>query len=394
MKLRPLIGVLAFASAAAVIPAAAAPFVPTSDSQIVERLPFTASDPAIRQLRLLHDALSKEPDNLPLALRLARGYLELGRATSDPRYGGYAQAALAPWWELASPPREVLVLRAALRQRVHLFDAALADLAIVVEADPRDAQAHLMRATVLQVVGQFDAARAECLALQGLTKEIVWTVCLAGVNAMTGRLHESYEQLRTALDRFPTAQPQIKSWALTSLGEMAARAQQPREAERHFRDALAIDPTDNYLLGAFADFLLDQDRPGEVENLLRGYTRADPLLLRFALALQAQRSPDLPTWIAQLRDRFEASHLRGDRVHLREEARFILQLLNDPGAALTLARQDWRVQKEPADVRILLEAAIAARSAADEATARDWLRLTRFEDASLPPAGNSNPSKN
>ena len=66
----------------------------------------------------------------------------------------------------------------------------------------------------------------------------------------------------------------------------------------------------------------------------------------------------------QLRDRFEASRLRGDRVHLREEARFTLHLLNDPKAALKLAQENWQVQKEPADVRILLEAALAAHDAA------------------------------
>jgi thioredoxin-like negative regulator of GroEL len=148
-----------------VLRAQAAPFVPESDSQVLERLPFTASDPVIRELRALHDRLKDEPDNLPLALRLARGYLELGRVTGDPRYAGYAQAALAPWWDLNQPPEEVLLLRATLRQRVHQFDAALADLAAVLSANPRNAQARLTRATVLQVQGAHNAAREECLNL-------------------------------------------------------------------------------------------------------------------------------------------------------------------------------------------------------------------------------------
>ena len=382
MPSRALIRLALFASLA-VTPAAAAPFIPDSDSQVLERLPFAASDPAIRALRALHEALKKQPDDLPLALRLAGGYLELGRKSGDPRYAGYAEAALAPWWDLAKPPREVLLLRATLRQRVHLFDAALADLADVLDADPRNAQARLTRATVLEVVGEFDKARAECLALQGLTKELVWTVCVDSVNAMTGRLRDSYEHLRATLARYPDAQPQIRSWALTSLGEMAARAGMTQDAEAHFRQALAIDPTDNYLLAAFADFLLNQDRSGEAAALLRDHTRVDPLLLRYALALRAQGSPELPAWIGQLRDRFEASHLRGDRVHLREEARFTLHLLDDPNAALNLARENWRVQKEPADIRILLEAALAARGGADEASARDWLKTTGLEDAGL-----------
>ena len=382
MPLRALICVALFVSAAA-SSASAAPFVPGSDSQILEHLPFAASDRKMRELRAMHDGLKNQPENLPLALRVARGYLEFGRATGDPRYGSYAQASLAPWWDLESPPREMLILRATLLQRMHQFDAALTDLTKLLDADPRDAQARLMRATVLQVIGNFDAAREECTALERLTNELVSTACLDDVNSATGKLLESYEQLRATLDRFPHAQSQLRSWVLTSLGEMAARAGRTQDAEDHFRQALAIDATDNYILAAFADFLLDQDRPVDVQELLANSTRQDPLLLRYALALKAQHSAELPERIEQLRDRFEAARLRGDRVHLREEARFTLHLMNDANTALSLARDNWRVQKEPADIRVLLEAAVAAHSKSDGEVAREWLSRTGMEDVWL-----------
>jgi Tfp pilus assembly protein PilF len=361
----------------------AAPFIPASDSQVLERLPFTPSDPAIRDLRTLHGELRREPDNLPLAVRVAQGYLELARVTGDPRYAGYAEAALGPWWRLDQAPQEVLVLRATLRQRAHQFDAALADLAAVLKANPRNAQARLTRATILQVQGAYEGAREECRALQDLTQELVWAACLASVNAATGKLRESYWQLRAVLDRHPNAQPGVKSWILTSLAEMAVRAGPAQEAEGHFRAALALDATDNYLLGAYADFLLDSDRSLEALGLLRDQTRSDPLLLRYALALQALHSTELPAQIEQLRDRFEASRLRGDRVHLREEARFTLHLLIAPAAALKLAQENWQIQKEPADVRILLEAALAAGDVAAADSVREWLSSSRLEDAKL-----------
>jgi Tfp pilus assembly protein PilF len=366
-----------------VLRAQAAPFVPESDSQVLERLPFTASDPVIRELRALHDRLKDEPNNLPLALRLTRGYLELGRVTGDPRYAGYAQAALGPWWDLNQPPEEVLLLRATLRQRVHQFDAALADLAAVLSANPRNAQARLTRATVLQVQGAYEGAREECLALQNLTQELVSAACLTSVNGATGKLRESYEQLRAVLSRQRYVQQGLRNWVLTSLAEMAARAGMVEDAQSYFRDALALDAADNYLLGAYADFLLDYDRPEEVLVLLRDKTRADPLLLRYALALQAQHSKELPAQVDQLRDRFEASRLRGDRVHIREEARFTLHLLNDPKTALSLAEENWKVQKEPADIRILLESALAADDAASLESARGWLKQTGLEELQL-----------
>jgi Tfp pilus assembly protein PilF len=378
--LRVLICMILIAAASA---PAVAPFVPASDSQVLEQLPLSPGDPALRELRALHGELSREPDNLALALRLAQGYVELGRVTGDPRYAGYAEAALAAWWGLGKAPPGVLVLRATLRQRMHHFDAALADLGTVLHDNPRNAQARLTRATVLQVQGAYESAREECRALQNLTQELVWAACLTSVNGATGELRESYRQLRAAVDGYPNAQPGVRVWVLISLADMAARADMAQEAEAHFRAAFTLDATDNYLLGAYADFLLDNGRPQQVVALLRDKTRADPLLLRYVLASQAQNSTELAAQVEQLRERFEASRLRGDRVHLREEARFTLHLLNAPEAALKLAQANWQVQKEPADVRILLEAALAAHDAAAVDAVREWLRNSRLEDVQL-----------
>ncbi len=231
--------------AAMCVPAMATPFVPASDSQVLERLPFTSSDPVMRDLRALHSQLTREPDNLPLALHLAQGYLELGRVTGDPRYSGYAEATLTPWWRLEQAPQGVLVLRATLRQRLHQFEGALADLAIVLNANPRNAQARLTRATVLQVQGAYDSAREECHTLQNLIQELVWAACLTSVNGATGKLRESYAQLHAALDRYPNPRPAVQSWVLTSLAEMTARAGMAPEAEAHFRAALTLDGADN-----------------------------------------------------------------------------------------------------------------------------------------------------
>jgi hypothetical protein len=105
--LRGLIRTAIFVFTAAVTPGMGAPFIPESDSQALEHLPFTANDPVMGELRALRDQLKDQPDNLPLAVRLARGYLELGRVTGDPRYAGYAQAALNPWWDLKQPPEQI-----------------------------------------------------------------------------------------------------------------------------------------------------------------------------------------------------------------------------------------------------------------------------------------------
>jgi hypothetical protein len=153
----------------------------------------------------------------------------------------------------------------------------------------------------------------------------------------------------------------------------------------HFGAALALDPRDSYLLGAYADFLLDQKRLQDVVRLLKGHERVDGLLLRKALALQQLPAEQaaLRAAITELGARFAAASERGDSVHQREQARFELHLRGRPQAALALARRNWEVQKEPADMRILLEAALAAGERQAARPVLDWIAVHHVQDASL-----------
>lgn len=76
----------------------------------------------------------------------------------------------------------------------------------------------------------------------------------------------------------------MRRWSLTVLAEMATRLGLSADAEEHFRAALALEGRDSYLLGAYADFLLDQKRPEEVIEILKGEDPVHDLLLRRALA--------------------------------------------------------------------------------------------------------------
>jgi hypothetical protein len=66
------------------------------DSEILERLPYRMADREMRELKRLRVEQVREPGNLDRALTFARRSIELGRTNWDPRYYGYAQAALRP----------------------------------------------------------------------------------------------------------------------------------------------------------------------------------------------------------------------------------------------------------------------------------------------------------
>jgi tetratricopeptide (TPR) repeat protein len=220
--------------------------------------------------------------------------------------------------------------------------------------------------------------------LARLAETLVSAICVDGVLALTGRAAASYAELQGILDRSPRGDnEEIRLWALTVLAETATRLGDFGAAEQHFKEALALGIRDVYLLGAYADFLLDRNRPQEVLALLEHEARIDPLLLRLALAGQSLGAPELSGHVADLAERFAEARMRGDTVHQREEARFNLHLLKQPDDALRLAQTNWGVQREPWDARLLLEAALAADQPAAARPALDWLAASHLEDKHL-----------
>lgn len=365
-------------------PVLAAPFVPTDPDQVLETLPRTTMDPQRQALQALRRQLAAQPNDLELALQVARRNLEIGRTEADPRYVGYAQAALMPWWDQNPPPPEVLLLRAVLRQNRHDFEGALADLRQVLAVRPRYAQAWLTQAVIQQVQGEPVMALRSCLALRRGAEPLLFATCWSGAASRGGQSEAAYRRLSQMLARSPDAGTEERQWALTVLAEIAEQRGDAPTAEMHFHAALELNRRNVYLLSAYTDFLLDQNRPGEARTLLQDEQRADSLLLRLALA---ERRLDDPVWQRHaevLEARFAAARQRGDATHVASEARLRLDLRQQPREALKLAQRNWaQGQREPQDARLLLEAALAARQPDAACEVLDWLSRVQLEDHRL-----------
>lgn len=357
----------------------AEPFIPASDATILERLPAADST---RQLATLRRAVDADPQDVRSALRLAQGYLEIGRRTSDPRFVSYAEATLAPWLERPSPPAAALVMQATALQSLHRFDESLALLERALRLVPRDAQALLTKATVLQVRGRFADARATCRQLLQASSQAVALTCVLTVDSLSGRLDISYSALRSFAST-ASGTPAIDAWIQGQLAEMSVRRADFAAAQREFAAALSSAPDDIYLRAAQADLLLLQGRNGEVVESLQRDTAHDALLLRLAIAARRADARDAIRW-AEMFDARRRAVRADDNPHLREHARFVLDVLDRPQEALELARRNWQVQREPADLQIYARAARAANSATDETVVRRWLAESGCEDRTLP----------
>lgn len=364
-------------------PVFAEPFIPKNKSQVLERLSSTFSKPVSKELKKLHLELLKKPKDKKLAIDFARKCIELSRIESDPRYLGYAEAAIKPWAYTKSA--DILIIKATIRQSLHDFKGALQDLSEALQLEPDASQAWITKAQIHNTIGEYENAKKSCAHLLGDGNQLASFACLSSVASLNGEAEKGYNLLsRITTDSNNTnLSTDEKTWAFTLLGEIASRKGNNVLAEKHFKEALKQNPQDNYLLATYSDFLLSQERPEEVIALLKDKIRIDSLLLRLALAEEKSHSPDFEKHLTELKNRFIASNLRGDSIHLREEAIFNLKLENNPKRALDLAQKNWTIQKEPLDAQILLESAIATNNKAAAKSVIDFLQLTKLEDKNI-----------
>ncbi len=362
----------------------AAPYKPVDASEVLETL---YQPEGLRQIRALQKQHEQDPANRELSLTLIDDYIALGRREADPRYFGYAEAILKPMLPQtkAAPDPELLIREANILQHRHDFDAARVILNKIIKLAPTDPQAHIMRAVIALARGDYPQAQADChVVFTQMRGALLGLTCVQAAESFTGNLQAHYDTLRNAYPAFAEGSPQAdRGWALSALGEMAQRMGDSKAAESYFKQALRNDEKDYYAMAALSDLWLDENRPGEVVSLLTPYTRQDNLLLRLALAEDMAHGENRDTYTAMLKSRILAANERKEIVHLRDYARYALQLDHDPEGAFRMAKENWKTQKEPADAKILIESAIAA---GEKDIARDvlaWQKEQGIQDATF-----------
>lgn len=366
---------------AAYLPRAlAGPYLPSSDNAILAEVP-----PGTRHADVSARRLAR--DRVDVAIPLAQFYIQQSRLSGDLRYLGYADAVLTPWAKQRPPVPDVLVLQATLQQSRHEFSASLATLDRALTARPNDAQALLIRATVLRVLGRYAEAGAACEQFAGLVESRLGALCIQSLRGLNGNLESAYASLMQMSSQGWLNSE--KSWLYSELGEMAVRLGMDADAQRWYQRDLDLVPTDFYVRAAYADLLLRQRRPGEALSLLQGHESFEPLLLRIAIAQRQLHDPRLVESGSRLRAAFAAETQRGEAVHRREQARFLLEVEGQPKLSLAAAIENWAVQREPDDVLVLVNAAIAAGSLAAAEPAFNFVRSQGLRDARVNAAAAS-----
>lgn len=367
-----------------VTPALATAITPSDDTLVLEVLPrsWQAESAILKRLRQQWQA---QPNQADTAERLARHYIERGREQADSRYYGYAEAVLKPWANDTTIPANLLLLRATLNQQAHHYEQALQELNQLVQQHPNHTQGWLTLAVIQTVRGDYQSAQQSC---KQLAETSAWyaSLCLSQVLSLTGQAESAYQLQTQLLTSLKPEQVELRQWLNTLLGETAWRLGETKTAQQHFQAALAEPRSDHYLLRVYSDYLLTQQRPQEVVELLKDKLSDDALLLRMVLASQAlQQSAETQRYQQQLEARYAAARLRGSQLHERDEVLYLLTFQGDPARALVLAKANWSVQKETEDTQLLLRAALANKDYATAQQVRAWLIAQKQQDIRLKP---------
>jgi hypothetical protein len=233
------------------------------------------------------------------------------------------------------------------------------------------------------VSGRYDEALSSCGHLAGAADIAVTTLCRESLRSLTGHLESAYATV-AALPAQSLADA-VCAWRYSELGEMAERLGHDADAEHWFSEGLRYAGDDFYTRTAYADLLLRQGRDADALRLLNDYRSMEPMLLRVAIAEKRMGARQAGKTDAFLSNAFAVEEQRGDAVHRREQARFLLDIEQQPAQALAAARENWRVQREPDDILILLRSAQQANRPDIAAPALEFLRREKLEDVRLNP---------
>jgi hypothetical protein len=191
---------------------------------------------------------------------------------------------------------------------------------------------------------------------------------------------ERARRLLASLDGAGPAPADVTRWRLMTEADLALRAGDVDAALLHLERAHALDPTNEEARTRFAELLHAKGRDARALEVA-GSPGAS--LARLVIGLRAAAGigdPRAKGYGLEIDELLEVLRRRGEQRHERERAQLALSVDGDAARALELAHRNFAIQKDTPDLRLLIDAALAAGDRDSLRLVRAWLTETGFED--------------
>lgn len=351
---------------------------------MADNAPIIASaisqDPELAQLRRVQAYLMSRDDDLRTTVWAVQRFINKGKRESEPRYLGMAEAIIENWLSKYDAHPAVLLAKADILQYRHQFDDALVLLSEIPNAGVEGAAALLMRANLFQLKGDYDATRAEC---GRLARELSFMsdICKLHIESFSGEIEPSQRKLEALIAQLelPT---EIRVWAVGKLADMSNRRGKPQEALEYLQK-IKPEQASGALRAQMFDLLLLLERPNAVLQMIDIGEKSEGLQLRRLRALKMTGENWRGPISQNLLGRISRPATDASNPHARELAYYHHYLTGDVEAAFEAATENWNLQREPIDIRLLFETAHRARKLETITDAIEWISQKKYQDVRL-----------
>jgi hypothetical protein len=338
-------------------------------------------------LRTLDRAWRAQPQDLNRALAYARAVFNLGLKEGDMRWFGSAKAALAPWWQATDLPPEAHFLRGLVKQGFHDFDGGLKDFERAIVLEPRRAEFWSWRFALRLLQADMAGARQdteEIAKLFGPDEADIYRAILA---YRTGQPLAAIKTLRRVIQSPGHQDASSQDWLGFHLGEAHRVAGQPEQAVAVWGERLKASGQSHLIRLSLADLLNQQGRHLLAKNVAMHRpdmgSLTDALLVQALLASRGLKDGD-ESRLARLMDaRLKAQALRQESLIERPKLIYQITYGQDLAAGLALSIENWRLQKEPLDAILFVQAALALGQARAAEPVVEWAEQTGYTDPQL-----------
>ena len=359
---------------------AQARFTP-EDSAILLKLDASSAEAA-----RLREALARwrqDPQNIGTATETARTAILAAIRQGDLRWLGNAKAMLEPWWDSQAVPSETLFIRALVRQGVHDFEGALADLSAAIAKDPHQSEFWAWRFAIYMVKAEIPKAKSECAAIGSRFGATEQESCNAVLLYRTGNPQQAIPVL-DRLARHPDYQGQnAREWLAFHRGEARRVAGDRAGAKKVWDSYLKGVSGGHGIRVALIDLLNRDGQYLDAWKLNNKPPRSDALLVAAIQTAQALKNDQAAALLAELTQRLSQQASRGDAVNERPIVRYQLMIKKDAKQALTMAQISWKTEREPADAILYAQAAIDSGLPEQATPILQWQQDTGYREPEM-----------